>query len=68
MTVTRADARLYGLDPTTHAQNLIEIIREALIAFKQERQPGRLFPQTRWMQSIVLSELSVTFLKLLLAE
>lgn len=39
MTVTSADARLYGLEPTAHAQNLIGIIREALIAFKQERQP-----------------------------
>jgi len=55
MTVTRADARLYGLDTTTHAQNLIEIIREALIAFKEERQPAFLMQQGLRAAGILVS-------------
>ncbi|NBD34050.1 MAG: mechanosensitive ion channel [Cyanobacteria bacterium] len=55
MTVTSADARLYGLDTTTHAQNLIEIIREALIAFKEERQPAFLMQQGLRAAGILVS-------------
>ncbi len=55
MTVTSADARLYGLDPTTHAQNLIGIIQEALILFRQERQPEFLRQQGLRAAGILVS-------------
>ncbi|MBE9079640.1 hypothetical protein IQ241_20480 [Romeria aff. gracilis LEGE 07310] len=36
MTVTTADARLYGVDPTTHAENLTQVIKEAILTSQQE--------------------------------
>ncbi len=39
LTVTKLDAELLGIDPTTWAKQLSQILREALIQAKQERQP-----------------------------
>jgi len=61
MTVTSADARLYGLDPITHAQNLVEIIRETLIAFEQERQPAFLRQQVLRATGILVSVFLLSF-------
>jgi len=61
MTVTSADARLYGLDPTSHAQNLIGIIQEALILFQQERQPAFLRRQGLRAAGILVSVCLLSF-------
>jgi len=39
LTVTKLDAELLGIDTTTWANQLSQILREALIQAKQERQP-----------------------------
>ncbi|NJL97848.1 MAG: mechanosensitive ion channel family protein [Synechococcaceae cyanobacterium SM2_3_2] len=39
LTITSLDAQLQGLDPEIWAEQVSEIIREALLLFRQERQP-----------------------------
>lgn len=45
MTVTTLDAQLQGQNPTQHADELVPIIREALLTARQERQPAVLTRQ-----------------------
>lgn len=60
MTVTTLDAQLQGQNPQQRADELIKIIRDALLAARQERQPAAL---TR--QAVVAAEI---FFGMLLAS
>lgn len=55
MTVTIADARLYGVEPATHAQNLTQIIKDALLRSQWEHQPEFLAQQGLRAGKIFLS-------------
>ncbi|MEG4226440.1 mechanosensitive ion channel family protein [Microcoleus sp. N9_B2] len=54
MTVTTDDARLYGVELTTHAQNLTQIIKNALLASQREHQPKFLAKQALRAGGVIL--------------
>ncbi|MBE9097771.1 mechanosensitive ion channel family protein [Tychonema sp. LEGE 07203] len=60
MTVTTADARLYGVELTTHAQNLTKIIKNALVASQREHQPKFLAQQALRAGGAIISMLLLT--------
>lgn len=57
MTITTADARLYGVEPTTHAKNLTQLIKNALLTSQREHQPEFLAQRARWAGGVILSVL-----------
>ncbi|MEG4998246.1 mechanosensitive ion channel family protein [Microcoleus sp. B4-D4] len=57
MTVTTDDARLYGVELITHAQNLTQIIKNALLASQREHQPEFLAKQALRAGGVILSML-----------
>ncbi|MFS8119648.1 MAG: mechanosensitive ion channel family protein [Microcoleus sp.] len=60
MTVTTDDARLYGVELTTHAQNLTQIIKNALLASQQEHQPKFLAKQALRAGGVILFMLLIS--------
>ncbi|NJL41229.1 MAG: hypothetical protein HC899_34305 [Leptolyngbyaceae cyanobacterium SM1_4_3] len=60
MTVTRTDARLYGVDPTNHAQKLTGVIKNALLTYKREHQPEFLAQQALRAGGIILAILGLS--------
>ena len=54
MTVTTDDARLYGVELTTHTQNLTQIIKNALLASQREHQPEFLAKQALRSGGVIL--------------
>ncbi|MEG4458732.1 mechanosensitive ion channel family protein [Microcoleus sp. N9_A1] len=54
MTVTTDDARLYAVELTTHAQNLTQIIKNALLASQREHQPKFLAKQALRAGGVIL--------------
>lgn len=60
MTVTTDDARLYGVELTTHTQNLTQIIKNALLASQREHQPEFLAKQALRSGGVILFMLLLT--------